>query len=149
MPKARLQYSETLYLKANIYREKGDYDNALRTFDETLSIAKILLKDKHPFWGRIYNDLALTYKKSGRNDDAIKYFNNALAATNKTHVNYATGMYNIARCHFDIEEYGLALPYAENALLLYKECLPPNHNDVKDVKNLLSDIKKHQGGNSK
>jgi len=142
MPKTRLQYIKTLYLKAHVYSEKNDIDKALNNLKEALSIARSTLKDKHPFLGRIYNGLAIIYRKSAEYEKAIEHYTDALAITGTSPVDYAATNYNIAKCYCRMGKNERALSYAEEALKLFKENLSPSHKCITDTKKLLSHIKK-------
>jgi len=142
MSKTRLQYIKTLYLKAHIYSEKNNADKALNNLKEALSIAHGALRDKHPFWGSIYNGLAIIYRKSAEYKKAIEYYTDALATTGASPIDYAATNYNIAKCYCRMGKNEQALSYAQEALQLFKENLSPNHKYVTDTQKLLLHIKK-------
>jgi len=142
MPKTRLQYIKTLYFRAHIYSEKNDTGRALGNLKEALSIARSVLREKHPFLGSIYNGLAIIYRKSAEYEKAIAYYTEALATTGTSPVDYAATNYNIAKCYCRMGKNEQAFPYAEEALRLFKENLSPNHKCAADTKKLLSHIKK-------
>jgi tetratricopeptide (TPR) repeat protein len=150
MPKARVQYAETLVIEANLYRTKEDWQKAKQKHREALGIARDTLEQDHPFIGAILNNLAVVYAESGDHSNAIELYKEALPFAkrnvNKQPLNYAVALYNMALRYSEIGQYAQALPYAEQALQMREENLPPNHEETIQSRNLLNEIQQQLEG---
>ena len=151
MPKARLQYIETSLLKASVCRCKRDFEEAQKRMEETLKIANDTLEPNHNFLSSIYNELALNYENLDKYKEALKNHKSALAIAEANMgevgiVNYAVALYNVANSYFAFGEHEQAHTYAEEALQIFEDNLPLNHEYTKNTKALLSKIKEIQGG---
>jgi len=147
MPKARMQYAETLLIHAELNHVIKDYLAAKELYQKALDIARELLGDDHDFTGSMYNSYASLHYHMSDYDEALKYFKMALRNTKEERsIDYATMLSNIARCHYATKNYKQATLYAEEALILHEENLPPNHKYIKSLRQLLSDLKNHEGG---
>jgi len=79
MPKSRINYAETLLVKASLSRSIKDYSSSKVFFQNALDIAQSILGDDHPFIADIYNNVALLYQDMGEYDEALKNFGMTLA----------------------------------------------------------------------
>ncbi|MCL2377346.1 MAG: SatD family protein [Defluviitaleaceae bacterium] len=131
MPKARLQYAETLLIKAAL-DSHINFEQAKQGYEDVLSIARDILNEAHPLFGIIYSQLASFYVNASKEyKKALEYYYLALDVleNNKrtSPVNYAIGISNIALCYFRINDFEKAVVHWEKTLAIYEENLPPNH----------------------
>jgi tetratricopeptide (TPR) repeat protein len=141
MPKARLQYLETLNAEAHLYLEKGDLLKAQNKYQEALDIAYNILDDGHPLLGKLYNNIANVYYSQNNFDNALelykKSYNNTVISMGKDSIDYALTIGNIAGCYFYLNDNEKAIAYTKEALLLLEKNLPPNHDLTDWAKNRL------------
>jgi len=146
MPKAQLEYSETLNEKARLCLIMDNMEDAKQYFQEALSIARNVLDGRHPYIGILQNNLAVLHCRLEEYEHAIKLFNESLADNdeNKNPVDYAIWLTNIANCYYGIGDFSNALSLKKKALQLFKDNLPPNHNYITKTQAELATIMSHQ-----
>lgn len=152
LPKARLQYVETLQYKARMFYLAGDYKMEGEYLEEALNIARNILNEEHPIIGQLNNDLALLYREQNEFEGALSIYDSVLASVERgkadAPVDYAMVNYNIALCYYDMRKFKEAVSYTEEALAVFEENLPPNHEYIQNSRELLSDCKSHMGGDT-
>ena len=146
MPKARLEYAETLNEKARLCWLMGNVDDAIKYLHEAFSIARNASGDSHPYIAKLYNDLAVSYRDLNESGQAKELYDKSLSILDEDEspINYAITLSNIASCYYDIEDFSNALLYNVKALRLFEENLPPKHEYIIDVQTALSNIMSHQ-----
>ena len=78
LPKARIQYADTLATKAQLYYIRGNFHEAKKYADEALSVACDVLDNGHPYFGKLYNLLAMTYEGLNQPENALPFYEKAL-----------------------------------------------------------------------
>ena len=142
MPKARLEYAQTLGEKARISGRMRKIEDSIKYYNEALSTARNVVDDSHPYISELYNNLALSHYFLNEYEYAIELYNKSLSGTDegKYPINYAIALWNIAGCYYGIEDFSNALLYNNKALLLFEENLPPQHEYIIETQDDLSHI---------
>lgn len=148
MPKARLEYAATMGEKARFLWKKRNYEEAKKTYEDALKIARGVADEGHPFVVELNGNLALIYDLLGDYFSAKNLNNKVLADMDIRNdpVNYAAVKYNIAICHYNLDELPEAVRCMEEALRLYEENLPPKHKYMANARESLSQFKSHLEG---
>ncbi|MCL2421751.1 MAG: SatD family protein [Defluviitaleaceae bacterium] len=150
MPKIRIQYAETLYIKARLEYDSNDFLSASGLYQDALDIAHSILDDSHPLFGDIYSDYAILFRDMGEYEKALKYCHVALSIEKDNiyvpPVSYANTLLNTANCYYAAGDYKQALAFAEESIGLYQDNLPSNHIQIAHAQSVLSSIKKQQKG---
>lgn len=68
----------TYFNIGSIYRDKGDYDQALVYYDKAKKIEENILDAKHPKLAATYGTIGLVYEKKGDYNTALEYYNRVL-----------------------------------------------------------------------
>ena len=68
----------TYFNIGSIYRDKGDYDQALVYYDKAKKIEENILDEKHPKLAATYGTIGLVYEKKGDYNTALEYYNRVL-----------------------------------------------------------------------
>lgn len=81
---------------ANLHSKRGNYEQALRLFEEALAIFKQLNTEEQRVG--ILNNMALISEKQGRYEEALKYFGETLATCERTgnHDGRSVALHNLA-----------------------------------------------------
>jgi tetratricopeptide (TPR) repeat protein len=132
LPKARLDYAETMYTKATLCLSEKKYQESQLYYSEALRIACDVVDDGHPIVGKLNGGLATVYGELGDYENAKILFEKALvnAEANREPIKYAIRMGNIARCYYRLSKFLDAILYAEKTLQLFKENLSPKHHYI-------------------
>ena len=144
LPKTRLQYLETVAVKAWMLYRLGEFEKAEKWYEIASKLAEDTLSADHLFFGKINNDLAVLYKESGKYEKALDLLSKALTIskenTGTQPVSYAAVLMNMANCYRRLKNYKQAVICAEEALQVYEKNLPPKHEYIQGAKNLLLDL---------
>jgi tetratricopeptide (TPR) repeat protein len=144
MPKARIQYIETLLAQADLKTAQGQYDTAEPFYQRILDIARNTLSKTNTVWRPIYNDIGVFYSRSGQKEKALEYYlaaKNSLNEGDNGPLEHAINCYNIAKSYYDLKNYNEANRYAEKALSALVENLPPGHERIIITQELIASIK--------
>jgi len=144
MPKARLQYIETLNAEALLHLEKNDLPKAQKKYQNALDIAHNILDDRHPLLGKLYNNLANVYYNQGEFNNALglckKSLENTEKSMGKDSIDYAITIGNIAMCSLSLNN-NEADELAEKALQLFEKNLHPKHEFIDWIKKIITPSK--------
>ncbi|NJM52537.1 MAG: tetratricopeptide repeat protein [Blastocatellia bacterium] len=94
--------------------------------------------------GLINLEIATALYRSGKNEEAIKYFDEGfpvyktLPADSLSRLNFNE---NISECLFNQKRYAEAKPILENVVAFHLENYPPNHEDIPKFKEMLDKTK--------
>lgn len=151
LPKARLQYAETLASKARIYCQNRDFAKAREFLEKALEVARNTLNEEHPFIGALSNNLALMYNEFDEPKKALDIYAEALIIAEKGKnddpVPYAIAKANMASCYYKMENYEQSILFEKEALEIFEENLPPRHKYVQSTQKLLAKYQSALGGN--
>jgi len=130
----------------NVYSSKGDYDLALKYYEQSLEIQKALFGDRHPDVATSLNNIGFVYSKKGDYDLALKYYEQWLeirkALFGDRHPDVASSLNKIGNVYSDKGDYDLALKYYEQSLEIRKALFGDRHPDVASSLNNISDAKR-------
>jgi serine/threonine protein kinase/tetratricopeptide (TPR) repeat protein len=119
---------------ANSYRDLGRYADALKLYEETLTLSRAKLGPHHPQTLASMNNLATSYGALGRHTDALKLHEETLALRKARlgadHADTLASMHNLANSYRDLGRYADALKLHEETLALTKARLGPHHPDT-------------------
>ncbi|CAF4013462.1 unnamed protein product [Adineta steineri] len=126
--------------KADIYHQldrikdsQGEYQEALASYKNALTIRQQLLPSDHPDLGDSYNNIGLVYKNMGDYSKALSYYEKDLIITQQSlpsnHPSLALSYMDIDNVYRHMSDYLKALSYYEKALEIQQESLPSNHPD--------------------
>jgi CHAT domain-containing protein len=126
-------YAESLNNLALLYRDMGQYEEALPFFQQSVAIRKKALGEEHPDYALGLNNLALLYLFMGQYEKALPLFQQALTIQKKTlgeeHPDYALSLSNLALSYREMGQYEKALPLFQQALTIQKKTLGEEHPD--------------------
>jgi tetratricopeptide (TPR) repeat protein len=122
--------------KANIFRDKGNFDNALRLYNKAIETAKGI--DDMVFTGIITANKGNVYLEELMYFEAFQAFTAALKIfESENHNEFAAAMHNsIGNVYLQIENYELAESYLRTAQNLYRQLEQKTHNQAIIIMNL-------------
>ncbi|CAF1358418.1 unnamed protein product [Adineta steineri] len=122
-----IYYSQLGYAKL----DQGDYDKAIRYYEQVLEIFEHTLPSNHLSLAISYNNNGSVYYKMGEYSKALSFCEKALEIQQKTlpsnHLDLAESYNNIGGVYNNMGEYSKALSYYEKALEICQKTLPSNH----------------------
>ncbi len=125
-----------------VYRDKGDYDTALKNYNKALVIELQVLGKNHPSTANSYNNIGGVYASMHQYDTALVNFSNALdiykKVFGKKHPATANTYSNIGIAYLRKQDYGNALVNCSEALAILEQKLPPAHQDIKEIRDVIS-----------
>jgi len=139
MPKARLDYIETLNERGKLYWKRNRINEAIALRKEALEIGELIIDANHPQMALLYNNLAVTYDAAGEHHQALDLYEKSLSIIDekKDPVNHAIGLINIAECYYRLRNIPKAIEIMNNALRIYEQNLPPRHEYIIDARTFL------------
>ena len=116
---------------------QGDYKEAVRYYEQALSIQEKILSPTDPELATSYNNIGEVYRNMGEYSKALSYYEKALDIDQKTlpanHPDLATSYNNIGSVYYHLKEYPKAKSYFQKALDIRQRSLPPNHPNIQSV----------------
>jgi len=140
------RYIETLIEQADLAYNKLEYANTKKILLEAITIANDLLSNTHPLWRTLFNNLAVAFHEMEDYETAYTYYMRAREHISSPLIEYAITLSNLVVSFWRASKFMEAREYAETALCIFEENLPPNHKYVIDARRLLSDIEESQKG---
>ena len=122
--------------KANIFRDKGNFDNALRLYNKAIETSKGI--DDKVFTGIITANKGNVYLEEIMYFEAFQAYTAALKIfESENHNEFAAAMHNsIGNVYLQIENYELAESYLKTAQNLYQQLDQAIHNQAIIIMNL-------------
>lgn len=117
------QYAVLQNNLADVYKNKGDFTNALTTHRESLALRKKLYGEQHYEYAVSLNNIATTYMEMGEEKQAIPYLlqtKQILERLNKRDDFYATTLGNLGNLYHNLGNFKEAEAYFSQALDLRK-----------------------------
>jgi len=117
---ARKEAGDTLIDLGNFYQERGQHDQALQMYKESLQIQRD--SGDEVYQALCLNNIGNVYLSNGQYDDALTYFQQALGLREKLKVqgDIADTLHNIAETNAQMGQYDQALSQYLRALDLYR-----------------------------
>ncbi|CAF3451590.1 unnamed protein product [Rotaria socialis] len=118
------------YLKNN----QGKYPEAIKFYENSLTIREISLPANHPSLATSYNNIGSVYDNMGEYSKALEFYEKDLEIAKKAlppnHPSLATSYNNIGLVYKNMGEYSKALEFYETSNKIREISLPPNHPDL-------------------
>ncbi|CAF1490816.1 unnamed protein product [Rotaria sp. Silwood1] len=125
-----LLYFQLAYVKRN----KGNYDEALKFYQQSLEIRQNILSQNHPDLADTYTSIGLLHDNMGEYSKALDFYQKSLHIWKNiipsNHSKLASIYNNIATIYMTIKEYSKALEYYEHSLKNEKKSLPLNYSNL-------------------
>ncbi|TPN87275.1 CHAT domain-containing protein [Aquimarina algicola] len=137
---------KNLNLTGICYKDKGEYDEALKYYSKAININNKIIKEEGRNYGSsVYNNIGVVYKYKGEYDKALFYFRKALKENTKIRryehpSSVALYHNNLANTFRLRKEYNIALKYYFKALRIREKTLAPNHSDLADSYNDIGEL---------
>ncbi len=123
--------ADSLNSLAEVYKEQGKYNEAIKAHKESIKIAKDTIGTKHSSYATRLNNLALVYYVQEKYEEAIKLYEEAIEIAKETigimHPAYATRLNNLALAYQAQGKYNKAIELYEESLNVIKETLGTKH----------------------
>lgn len=137
-----------MYL-ADLARDRGDLDEALRLGREVLSQMRQLHGSDHLDVAAALNHLASTLNRSGRPEEALPYLNEGLAIRRTAypdgHVDVAASLGNLANTLGSLDRLAEAEAARREALAMLREIFPDGHMYVAGTAYSLGEVLRVRG----
>lgn len=116
---------------AELYRDCGEYENALRILEKIRKIREHELGTEHPDTCKNYNDTAMIYFDQTDYNKALEWYRKALKISSEVmgsnHRYIATYSNNIALTYNELGDYTTALEWYQKALDIQEKALGTKH----------------------
>ncbi|GBG33660.1 Nephrocystin-3 [Hondaea fermentalgiana] len=140
---------DTLNTIAVIAYQRGDYEDALEYYEETLSIRKAHRGGRDVSVATTLNNIAAVYQEQRRYEEALKYYEEALSITTESvgerHPQWATMLGNIANVYRLQGRYEDALALFETVLFVRLQTLGERHPSVANTLRAYATVYEAQG----
>ncbi len=132
-----------------IYKNLGDYQNALIYSKKALDIGERILMYDDPNLSSAYNNVALIYKNLGDYQNALVFAKKDLEISERTlqpdHPSLTTSYNSVAMIYKDLGDYQNALVFAKKSFDIRERTLQPDHPSLATSYNNLSTIYQGMG----
>ncbi len=129
---------------AGLYKDQGNYDEALKYYKLDLEISEKTLGKCHPDTAITYNGIANIYRIQGKYDEALRYYKMDLEISEKTlgkdHPGTAATYHGIATTYKNQGKYDEALKYYKLDLEISEKALGKGHPDTAATYNGIANI---------
>ena len=144
------QHPDTAFTYNNIggvYKEKGDFNNALFYYKKALPILETVFEKSHPIIGTLYGNIGQIYGLLGNIGEAINYYRqaivvleNTLGSTHQQTVKLYNVIANLLLQKGDEKD---ALDYLRKILVVFNDVLGANHPNTIKVKEDIASLETH------
>ena len=133
--------AEALNDQALLYETLGNYDEAEKSYLESLAMERRLLGDKHPQIASTLENLASTFQDKGDLERAEPLYRQSLAmwraVLGETHPEVAMALHNLATLQYDRGHTREALANQRESLAIFRKVYPQDHPQVAFVLNQI------------
>ncbi|MCC5930889.1 MAG: serine/threonine protein kinase [Cyclobacteriaceae bacterium] len=139
-----LHIAESYFVLGSIYKDKADYEEAIKYLRHSYDICQAMMGDLFPGTISGMNHLAATYKLMGQYDEALPYNQKARQLAERlygpNHRETATSMDNLGNTFLRLNHYDSALYYFNHGLNIRRQVYPDNNNlyILTSMNNMLS-----------
>lgn len=148
-PDRLLSAAITLNNIAELYRNYGRYDDAMKLYKRIKDIREKFLGKEHPDTSDTYNDIAIVYHRQGDYAKTLEWYEKALdirkTVLGKEHPSTATMYNNIAIVYTRQGDYAKALVWYEKALAIREKVLNKEHPTFAGTYNNIAFVYYSQG----
>jgi tetratricopeptide (TPR) repeat protein len=131
----------------NIFRLRGEYSNALSSYQEELTTREKFRYLNDPEVAITYDNIGIVHQSKGQYSHALSFYRKALDIRKKTllcdNSGFADSYNNIGGVYCEMGEYLKALPLYQKTLEIDQKCLPPNHPSLATTYNNIGAV--HRG----
>ncbi|UJR12445.1 hypothetical protein I4U23_016621 [Adineta vaga] len=147
LPTEHLTHSVRINNMGECYYKKGEYKMALKLFNESLNMARVVLKcdDNYRSMGMRINNIGKCFYRQGNLAEALKHYEFVLQLIRKAnlteHVDLAYTLKNFGEVYCDLLNFDLSLDYFNQSLEMY-QCIYKSrqHSDVAKCLNLIGQV---------
>ncbi len=129
-----LALADCLENLGRIYGKKGDWQNRLSHYEQTLDIRCKKLGEEHNLVAASYNNIGLCYGKLGRYDEQLDYYQKALAIRlaifDEENIEIADVYHNLGSYYRRIGNYQKQLTYNLKSIEIRLKFQPADHIDM-------------------
>ncbi|CAF0851681.1 unnamed protein product [Adineta steineri] len=133
--------------------DQGDYEKAIRYYEQGLEIKQKNLSLNHPSLATSYTNIGNVYGSMGEYSKALSFYEKALEIRERTlplnHPDLANSYNNIGNVYESTGEYSKALSFYEKDLQICQKTLPLNHPDLATSYNNIGSVYDNMRENSK
>lgn len=144
LPKARLEYAQTLNIRGNFYLEIRCFSEAVECFFKAIEVVENCCGNNHPLIFTCNNNIAIAYKEQEKYDEALLYYKKDLTHTETNQksdpLGYADSLHNMGLCYFDMGDYEKALPLFQKELEILIDTLPAKHDYIIEAQEIIEKI---------
>ena len=134
---------------ANVYKDQGAYEKALKYYEKALAIFERVLGTEHPDTAMMYNNMANVYYDQGDYEKALGYHGKALAirelVLGTEHLDTAGTYNNMAVVYSNQGAYEKALEYFSKALAICELALGTEHSETAMMYGPMANVYYGQG----
>ncbi|MCD7777597.1 MAG: tetratricopeptide repeat protein, partial [Clostridiales bacterium] len=134
---------------ANVYKDNGDFEKALTSYERAIFMLKKAGLGEEPFFGELLNKTAELYSETGNDKRALELRNSALAIFEKRVGNknlfYANCLREIADIYYRNYIYGEAISFLQRSLDIKSSIMSVEDKDFLDDFLLLAEIYEKNG----
>lgn len=141
------QHPDTAFTYNNIggvYKEKGDFNNALLYYKKALPIFEKVYENRHPIIGTLYGNIGQIYGLLGNIGEAVNYYlqaivvlENTLGSTHQQTVKLYNVIANLLLQNGNEKD---ALDYLRKILVVFNDVLGTNHPNTIKVKEDIASL---------
>jgi len=134
---------------AELYKDCGEYDNAIRLLEKIKDIRVKCLGEEHPDTSITYNDIAVIYSNMGLHDQALKWYSKVLDVAEKvlgsSHPEMALRLSNVAVTYKRQNNYTKAMESNMKDLIISENALGTSHPLTARIYNGIADTHRRLG----
>mgnify|MGYP001048328494 FL=1 len=122
-----------------VYKELGQYEDALTYLKQALEMVQVLYSGNHSEAANFLNNIGMVYYESNQPQEALRYFQQAFemgkALYVGNHVNIARFLNNLGIAYRGLGQYEDALTYLKQALEMVQALYSGNHSEAANFLN--------------
>jgi CHAT domain-containing protein len=126
-----------------------DDNKAIASYNLALNIYKEIHGESHPKIAIVNTNLAIIYRKLGKNNEAIANFESAMkiwdGIYNGSHATKAFLLFNIGQTYVKMGAFNLASENFDKALAMYRDVYGNKHPEIANILNAIGNLRISQG----
>lgn len=134
LPPAIAEQVSSLQTQAALLRSGGEFEPALKLFQEILELQEQYLLPNHEDIATSHDDLGMLRREMGHDSQALEHFQSSLTIREAiNHPDIARSVTNLANLYYSIGELDEALPLYERNLSIQDATLPAFDPKIRDL----------------